>query len=336
MALQTSGPISLDDIHVEAGGTTGTTASMNDSDIRGLTAAAGRTINSTLGGDTDFSDYYGASSEVNLGDISTTQINGQDQLQQITVSTYISSGGTLRVPSSMWIWSDSTSVAAMIIDIPCTVINEGKIIGKGGAGGQGTFASGGIRSGGNGGPAISVTSTGVTIENSSGAYIAGGGGGGGGYQNASNPGDDYRGGGGGAGGGAGGNGKGYSAGSGGVLNATGANGGGTATVYAVGGGAGGAGGPSSSLAGAGGGRILPGVGGTAPAPNYSYLTAGGSAGNAGYSAGSSHAGGGGGWGASGASGGGMTGSYNNGGSGGAAITGTSRTLTNNGTIYGST
>ena len=36
MALQTSGAISLNDIHVEAGGTTSTTASLNDSDIRGL------------------------------------------------------------------------------------------------------------------------------------------------------------------------------------------------------------------------------------------------------------------------------------------------------------
>ena len=49
MALPTSGALSLDAIHVEAGGTTNTTASLNDTDIRGLTAAAGKTINSTLG-----------------------------------------------------------------------------------------------------------------------------------------------------------------------------------------------------------------------------------------------------------------------------------------------
>ena len=36
MTLQTTGTISLDDIHVEAGGTTGTTASINDSDIRAI------------------------------------------------------------------------------------------------------------------------------------------------------------------------------------------------------------------------------------------------------------------------------------------------------------
>lgn len=62
MALATSGALTLDQIHIEAGGTTGTTCSLNDSDIRGLTAAAGKTINSTLGTDIDFGDFYGASS----------------------------------------------------------------------------------------------------------------------------------------------------------------------------------------------------------------------------------------------------------------------------------
>lgn len=55
MALQTSGPISLNDIHIEAGGTTGTQASTNDADIRGLISRASGTTMS-------FSDWYGASS----------------------------------------------------------------------------------------------------------------------------------------------------------------------------------------------------------------------------------------------------------------------------------
>jgi len=61
MALPTSGALSLDALHVEAGGTTNTTASFNDTDIRGLTAAAGKTINSTLGTQIDFNNFYGAS-----------------------------------------------------------------------------------------------------------------------------------------------------------------------------------------------------------------------------------------------------------------------------------
>lgn len=65
MALQTSGAISLADIHVEASGSgyaASSVSSLNDTDIRNLTAASGRTINSTLGTEIDFADFYGASS----------------------------------------------------------------------------------------------------------------------------------------------------------------------------------------------------------------------------------------------------------------------------------
>lgn len=54
MALQTSGAISLNEIHVEAGGTSGTQASLNDSDIRGL-------ISTASGSEMSFDDWYGAS-----------------------------------------------------------------------------------------------------------------------------------------------------------------------------------------------------------------------------------------------------------------------------------
>jgi len=56
MALQTSGAISLNDIHLEAGGSSGTTASLNDSDIRGL-------ISKASGAQSSFSEFYGASGE---------------------------------------------------------------------------------------------------------------------------------------------------------------------------------------------------------------------------------------------------------------------------------
>ena len=82
-----------------------------------------------------FSEWYGATAEEVLTSGGT--INGQAQRQEITVTDYISSGGTLRIPSNMWVWSDDTSTAALTIDIPCTIINEGKIIGKGGQGGSG-------------------------------------------------------------------------------------------------------------------------------------------------------------------------------------------------------
>ena len=88
-------------------------------------------------------------------------INGQAQRQEITVSSFISSGGTLRIPSNIWVWSDSTSTAALTIDIPCTIINEGKIIGKGGVGGHGNTTisnstSNAKGNGADGGPAIKI------------------------------------------------------------------------------------------------------------------------------------------------------------------------------------
>lgn len=54
MALANSGQLSLNEIHVEAGGTTGTQAALNDSDIRGL-------ISKGSGAQNSISEYYGAS-----------------------------------------------------------------------------------------------------------------------------------------------------------------------------------------------------------------------------------------------------------------------------------
>ena len=211
MALPLSGTLSLNQIHVEAGGTSGTACSLNEADIRSL-------IDKAVGTQNAISEYYGASNEVEL--TSGGLINGINQRLQITASDYISSGGTLRIPSNMWIWSANTSIAALTIDIPCTIINDGKIIGKGGQGGSGlrkknlphptvgAYESGygtvDLGTGSDGGPAIKINTnvSGVTITNSAGAYIAGGGGGGGAA--GVEPQNTASGGGGGAGGGEGG------------------------------------------------------------------------------------------------------------------------------------
>lgn len=64
MALQTSGAISLNDIHLELGATSGTTVSLNDTDVRGLVNIASGTI--------DLADFYGASAGQ---DIVVTQVS---------------------------------------------------------------------------------------------------------------------------------------------------------------------------------------------------------------------------------------------------------------------
>lgn len=56
MPLQSSGAISLNDLHIEAGGTSGTTVSLNDADIRDL-GGLGR----ASGAIARLSDYYGLS-----------------------------------------------------------------------------------------------------------------------------------------------------------------------------------------------------------------------------------------------------------------------------------
>ena len=235
MTLQSSGnPISLQDIGDEANGTTNSTntVSLDDASIRGL-------LSKTAGATNSFNEYYGVSSEVVLS--SSALVNGQSNRLQMTASSFISSGGTLRIPSNMWVWSDNVSTAALTIDIPCTIINDGYIIGKGGKGGNGQGTSGNTAQNGEaGGNAIKINSgiSNVTITNNSGAYIAGGGGGGGAVQN----GGDDAGGGGGAGGGNGGysnNNHQTNFGAGGQLNASGDDAGGFGGDGGEGGGRGG-------------------------------------------------------------------------------------------------
>ena len=54
--LPTSGAINLNEIHVEAGGSSGTACTINDSDIRDL-------INKASEAQSDFADFYGAMAE---------------------------------------------------------------------------------------------------------------------------------------------------------------------------------------------------------------------------------------------------------------------------------
>lgn len=80
MALQTSGQISMADIHVEASGSnyasTGV-SSLNDADIRALNEANGYTINNTAGTAISMGSFYGASKGWS---ITLTQGNWQGKL----------------------------------------------------------------------------------------------------------------------------------------------------------------------------------------------------------------------------------------------------------------
>ena len=103
MALQSSGAISLNEIHIEAGGSSGTTASINDSDIRGL-------IGKSSGATSSFSEFYGASSAF------TTSVTSGSVPYQVGFSEQGSKSHTYNRPVSPS--SDVGSVGAQLGWIP--------------------------------------------------------------------------------------------------------------------------------------------------------------------------------------------------------------------------
>lgn len=87
MALPTSGNLTLNQIHIEAGGSSGTACTLNDTDIRGLNAASGYTIPTSSGSAIEIGDFYGASQALSFvinnghtsyigGGASQYQVNG--------------------------------------------------------------------------------------------------------------------------------------------------------------------------------------------------------------------------------------------------------------------
>ena len=89
MSLATSGLITLDQIHQEAGGTTTTACSINDQDIRNLYEAPGKTINNTQGTAIDFGDFHGASNDPRITLTGSPSLSGTLTIQENYVSTYI-------------------------------------------------------------------------------------------------------------------------------------------------------------------------------------------------------------------------------------------------------
>lgn len=343
MALQSSGPISLLDIANEFGGTA--PHSLSEYYGAGGVVASGAISLSLFYGLSNVppSFEFSITSNVQEGTLSTLALNaGWDGSSPIIAT----------IASNIWLFSDNTSVAGLTVNVAnSTIVNNGRIIGKGGKGGNGNLATGEF-TGGNGGPAISVTAGGVTIINNSGAFIAGGGGGGGAIS--------VTGGGGGAGGGVGGfsYGRRTSAPFTGFIP-PGQKSTDVGDFNSYSGTAGGAGGryyrvgistSQGEVAGGAGGRILPGSTTDSFAtsslmsahfnPSSGRGGAQGPGGNAqavsgvnssGTSSVAQVGGGGGGWGAAGGSG------NTSAGAGGAAISKAfSISLTNNGTIYGAT
>jgi hypothetical protein len=273
MPLPSSGQITLDQMHVEVGGTSGTQASINDSDIRSMIGASSGQANLS------FSDFYGASSGVTINITISSNTNnynlwdnkgGTYSAGNTTVNLTINSGVTLGSTSTDYAFT--TGLGWVTGDV-INITNNGTIKGKGGNGGAGGNAVynssvSNAGNGGTGGPAFRGQFA-CTVTNNGSVYGGGGGGGGGGsfygrltiIKTTTSYAQGGGGGGGGAGVIAGSGGSGGSA-SGGQSTAQGNNGNaGTAT-------AGGAGGTNAGSGGAGGGLGANGVTGVLVPNNY--------------------------------------------------------------------
>ncbi len=287
MTLNSTGPMSLagtvtgESVEVELNESGSVAITINDSNVRTLLGVASGAI--------ALSNAYGKSNRVSIGYTFTTN-TANASLNVTAISGYLAgkSDITVTVNAGVYLYATATSNAGLTLTggttgDTLTLVNNGFIIGQGGAGGSAA-----------GGPALSLGFP-TTINNkNTGAYIAGGGGGGAGR------------GGGGAGGGAGASG---SAGAGGAGGGPGAGGATAAGVYpGYGGGAGGGGGGtyaysgscvsgSCCFGGGGGGRVLPGGGGGGGGGDV--CPPGGAGGSANAGGGYGTTGGGGGWGAAG-------------------------------------
>jgi hypothetical protein len=279
-----SGQISLNDVNVELGLAGTTLISMNQSNVRTLAGVGGS------GTPISMQNLQGKSNRATVN--FTYSASAQSpSLNLSSLGGYVAgtTDFTVTVNSGVYLWSDASGSYGLNITggttgDTLTIVNNGFIMGRGGASGLGSGRSAPVA----GGPALNLGfgMSSCTINHTSGTgYIGGGGGGGGGYFD----GMSSAGGGAGAGGGGGGG-----AASGGSIGSTGAQG--------NAGSAAGAGGGQGFPSGGGGGRIFPGTGG-----------AGGTCGGGGGGGGSSNnpganmaggqgcGSGGGGWGASGGS-----------------------------------
>ena len=118
MALPTSGNLTLNQIHIEAGGSSGTACTLNDTDIRGLNEASGRVINNTQGTAIEIADFYGAAQSLSFvinngygaytgGGASQYQVNGWAiPGVQSKINTYIGSINSGSASSSSFFGGD--------------------------------------------------------------------------------------------------------------------------------------------------------------------------------------------------------------------------------------
>jgi hypothetical protein len=186
MALPTSGTITLDEIHVEAGGTTNTTATINDADIRAL-------IGKAEGVTMSFDEWYGASASVTINLTIGANTNNYN-IQNSRGGTYRAGVTTVNLTINSGVTVGSTSTGTYALETGSSwasgdvinIINNGTVKGHGGSGGAGGDTEYNVNAddgenGGDGGNAFRAQFA-TTFTNNGSVYGGGGGGGGGGSQ----------------------------------------------------------------------------------------------------------------------------------------------------------
>ena len=181
MTLPVSGAISFNAINVELGVAGTTQASLGQ--------ASYRTLAGVPSGAISMSNFYGKANQFSFS-IASTTTNVNLRSAAISAGWNQTSKVVCTINAGVVVYSTSTGSAALTVNgsFPGGVelINNGTILGAGGAGGSGAWATGssvpqavGSVAGSSGGLGLSVSSA-ISINNASGRIAGGGGGGGGG------------------------------------------------------------------------------------------------------------------------------------------------------------
>jgi hypothetical protein len=193
MALPPSGAISFNNINVELGVSGTTQASLGQTSYRTLAGVAS--------GQISMSNFYGKANQFSFT-ISVNQTNANLASLATAAGWNGSSQLIATIGSGVYVSSSSTGTPGLTVNgsFPggVSLINNGFIIGMGGAGGRGGGTNAGA-AGSAGGLALSVSSA-ISITNNGTIGGGGGGGGGGAARFLSFYGNNYWGGGGGGGG----------------------------------------------------------------------------------------------------------------------------------------
>ncbi len=104
MTIQTRGAISINDLHVEAGGTTNTTVSISDADVRGL-------ISKGVGATASISEWYGASATQSI---------------TATASSYVQANQYVNARVMWHSMGSSTNTNGLLIQTTATNNNNGQ------------------------------------------------------------------------------------------------------------------------------------------------------------------------------------------------------------------